>query len=195
MTITAVADETTTERPESRHPSAAAFIITGIPGVGKTTIARALAARFPIAAHVEADRLHEMILSGGLWPHHEPRGEAMRQLRLRARNAALLATSFSRSGIVPIVDDVIVGRDRLAIYRRGIASRPLTLVVLSPSLEVALERDRHREYKHVGDKWSHLDARQRLELANFGLWIDSSGLTPEQTVEAILAEAPQEGNL
>ena len=75
-------------------PALAAYLITGIPGAGKTTVSRLLAQRFPLAAHIEADRLQELIVSGSLWPDQEPREEAMRQLRLRARNAALLAESF-----------------------------------------------------------------------------------------------------
>jgi cytidylate kinase len=164
-------------------PALTAYLITGIPGAGKTTVARLLADRFPLAAHVEADRLQELVVSGGLWPDQEPREEAMRQLRLRAENAALLAESFHRAGIVPVIDDIVVTRERLAIYTRRLSPR---LVVLAPTLEVALERDRRRGYKLVGERWAHLDEEQRRELGGLGLWIDTSRQTPDRTVDAIL---------
>jgi predicted kinase len=50
-----------------------AFLITGIPGAGKTTVARLLAGQLERAAHIEADRLQEWIVSGGLCPDQEPR--------------------------------------------------------------------------------------------------------------------------
>jgi chloramphenicol 3-O-phosphotransferase len=153
-------------------------------------VAGLLARRFRRAAHIEADRLQQLVVSGGLWPDQEPREEALRQLDLRARNAAALAAGFMDAGIVAVVDDVVVGPERLAVYRRALAGRELQLVVLAPRLEVALARDAKRRAKHVGDRWAHLDAEQRTALAGNGLWIDTSELSPEQTVESILERWP-----
>src|SRR5436305_10157075 len=97
------------------------FLITGIPGAGKTTVSKVLARRFPSAAHIEADQIQKLVVSGRLWPGQEPHDEAMRQLALRARNCALLAESFHEAGFVPVVDDVVVGPRRLEIYTSGIA--------------------------------------------------------------------------
>jgi chloramphenicol 3-O-phosphotransferase len=166
---------------------AAAFLVTGIPGAGKTTVARMLGQRLPRAAHVEADRLQEAIVSGGLWPDEQPPEEAMRQLRQRAIHASRLASSYHEAGFLPIVDDVVVGRDRLALYARHVSAQPLGLVVLAPSLEVALERDERRRYKAVGRRWAHLDAEQRAQLGGLGLWLDTGDMTAEETVDAILA--------
>ena len=164
-------------------PALPAYLITGIPGAGKTTVSRLLAQRFPLAAHVEADRLQELIVAGGLWPDQQPREEAMRQLRLRAENAARLAENFHGAGVVPVVDDIVVTRERLGIYTRRLELR---LVVLAPAVEVALQRDRRRGYKRVGERWAHLDREQRHELRGVGVWLDTGLQTPEETVEAIL---------
>ena len=168
-----------------------AFLITGIPGAGKTTVSRLLAQRFPRSAHIEADRLQQLIVSGGLWPDQEPHDEAMRQLELRAHNAALLADRFDQAGFVPVIDDIVVVRERLAIYTERL--RDLHVVVLAPRVEVALERDDERGYKAVGERWRHLDAEQREALTDPSiLWIDSSDQSPEETVDAILARRAPE---
>ena len=166
------------------------FLITGIPGAGKTTVALALAGRFERAAHVEADALQRMIVSGGRWPHEGLDDVARAQLGLRARNAGLLAASFFDAGIVPVIDDIVVGPRRLGIYREVLGERTLQLVVLAPPVEVALARDRGRRDKQVGDRWVHLDAEQRAGLGNEGVWLDTGQLTVEQTVDAILERAP-----
>jgi adenylylsulfate kinase-like enzyme len=166
-------------------PVVPAYVISGIPGAGKTTVAHLLAQRFERGVHVEPDVLQGMIVRGGLWPDQEPHDEAMRQLELRARNAALLARSFRDAGFTPVVDDVVVVPARLAIYEDALGD-DLEFVVLAPTVAVALERDATRGYKTTGGRWAHLDATQRTELRDAGRWIDNGDQTPEQTVDAIL---------
>lgn len=65
------------------------------------------------------------------------------------------------------------------------APRPLLLVELVPSLDVVQARDRDRD-KQVFSLWRHLDAQLRASMPRVGLWIDTSDLTAEQTVDAIM---------
>ena len=169
------------------------YLVTGIPGAGKTTVSRELAGRLGPAAHLEGDAIGAMVISGGLLPGQEPLAESGRQLLLRTRNIGLLADSFFAAGITPIIDDVVVGR-RLADFTALIRSRPLLLVVLAPSVEVALARDRLRPDKTVADRWAHVDGEMRRDLAGAGLWIDTDSLTVAQTVDVILARAAAEGS-
>lgn len=165
------------------------WIINGIPGSGKSTLARHLARRFERGAHIEGDRLQELIVSGGVPPGGEPAEEERRQIHLNVRNQCLLAASFAAEGFTPVIDYVVVSRARLEEYRRQLPGLALRLVTLAPGADVALERDRLRPEKTVAAFWTHLEAAIRSELTGIGLWIDNSGLTVEETVDRVLADS------
>ena len=171
------------------------YLIGGPVGAGKTTIARSLARRLPLAAHVETDRIQDLIVTGGRHPQEGPKAEWERQLSLRRRNVALLADSFFESGVTPVIDEAIVYAVALKEYTALIRSRPLALVMLAPPLEVSLARDAARTEKQVGHIWAHLDAVMREELPHTGLWVDNSGMSPDQTVDFILERVLTQGVL
>ena len=171
-----------------------AFIISGIPGAGKTTVARLIAESLPRAAHIEGDLIdHHLIVSGGVPPEGDPRDEAERQLVLRRRNICLLADSFAEDGFVPVIDDVVISPGVLNLYRTLLHTRPAVFVQLTPRLDVVRDRDAARD-KHVFEIWQHLDRQMRDSMPRVGLWLDTTDLSAQKTVDAILARA-DEGHL
>jgi len=164
------------------------WIINGIPGVGKSTVARALAGRYTRGVHIEGDRLQEYIVTGAVGPGESPADEEARQIHLNVRNQCLLARSFAQAGFVPVIDYVVVNRARLEEYRIHLDGLRIRFVTLAPGVEVALARDQARPEKTVAALWTHLDALMRTELSGVGLWVDSAPLTVEETVDHILRQ-------
>ena len=168
----------------------AIYVISGIPGAGKTTVSRLLAKRFERGVHIESDLLQQMIVRGGLWPDGEPRDEAMRQLRLRCKHVCLLAASFFEAGFTAVIDDVVIG-SRLEEFLDDLRGHPVRFVMLAPRPDVVRERDAARTEKHVFDKWGHLDEVVRNETRRVGLWLDTSGQSAEETVAEIVRRAAE----
>lgn len=161
------------------------ILISGVPGAGKTTVARLVAARFERSAHIEGDVIgHRLIVSGLVPPEGPPADKAEAQLLLRRRNICLLADSFAEAGFVPVIDDVVVSPSVLDIYFNHLKTRPLALVQLVPDLKTVERRDAGRD-KHVFELWSHLDTELRSWMPRVGLWLDTTALSAVETVDRI----------
>lgn len=163
------------------------WIINGIPGAGKTTTARALAKHFDCSVHIEGDQIHELIISGKVLPGQEPREEEIRQIHLCVKNQCLLARSFFEAGFTPIIDYVIVNRDRVEEYKKHLKGISLFLVTLDPGITTALQRDKSRPEKTVAHMWTHLDQEIKNGLENTGLWIDNREPSIDEVVDHILS--------
>jgi len=162
------------------------MVISGLPGVGKSTTARLVASRLDQAAHIEADRLQQMIVAGGVWPDGSEAisEEASAQLALRLHNACLLARSFLGAGFTPVVDDIVIA-DRLVQLLTELNGLPVRYVMLAPPFHHVRQRwiDMGSPFT---DAWSWIDDEIRLRTKRIGLWIDTTDLTPEQTADQIL---------
>jgi predicted kinase len=163
------------------------WLLTGIPGSGKTTTAAALAGRFSRGAHISGDQIQNLIVSGNAPPNPFGDAESDRQIDLCVRNQCLLARSFRAHGFAVVIDYVIASAARLTSYLELLPDEPVGLVVLAPSIGVSRARDRERPDKHVLTAWAHLHDQLAQELGDRGLWLDTSTMTVAATVDAILA--------
>lgn len=166
-----------------------AYLVTGIQAAGKSTVAQALVLRLPApAVHVHGDQFRRWIVNGraDMTPDLAP--EALRQLRLRYRLAAQACDTYVDAGCSVVVQDVVLGAD-LASMVAAIRTRPLHVVVLAPRPEAVQRREEARA-KDSYDRWTveALDHSLRTETPRIGLWIDSSDLTVDETVDAILLD-------
>jgi predicted kinase len=168
------------------------FVISGTQGAGKSTVSRLLAGRFERGAWVSADALQRMIVSGGRWPEGAAMSpDAAAQLRLRLRNACRLARSFADAGVTAVVDDIVIG-ERVDQLLEEMAGQPFVFVMLLPGRAAVRERERGRGTELWRD-WEWLDDVIRRETRRIGLWLDTSEMTAEESVDAILARCWDEG--
>ncbi|MFI6906622.1 AAA family ATPase [Nonomuraea sp. NPDC050394] len=165
----------------------AVILITGISASGKSTVAQALAERLPKSVHVRGDVFRKMVVNGRAEMSAEPSEEARRQLRLRYAIAAEVADRYFEAGFTPVLQDVVLGPE-LETVTKLIRSRPLHVVVLAPSAESVERRERERPKTGYGD-WTvaQLDQVLRTRTPRIGHWIDSGGLSVDETVGEILA--------
>jgi chloramphenicol 3-O-phosphotransferase len=171
-------------------PEGGVWIVSGVSAAGKSTVASALADRFARSAHVEGDAIRQFVRQGRAEMTPAPSPEAFAQLRLRYGAAAAIADRYAAAGFTAVWDDVIVG-PLLAEAIELVTARPRRLVVLAPRQDVVAAREagRAKSGYHAFDV-EELDRTLREETPRLGLWLDTSALTIAETVEAILARAP-----
>ena len=176
--------------------SAGVILVTGLQAAGKSTIGARLAARCERAAFIEGGMLWKMVVSGREDMSADPSPEARGQYELRVRNGALLADSFSRAGITSVHADFVIG-DNLARYTEWVTTRPLRIVMLTPRLDVVMQRESGRS-TDVYRSWIAAEGSMGAAVERFsswldetprlGLWIDTSDQSPDETVDHILAK-------
>lgn len=167
-----------------------AWIVTGMPGAGKSTVSRLVAAALPRAVRIGADDLNAMIVSGAVWPLGHPADEAERQVELCYRNLGALAHNFTASGFATIVDCVLPDGDHLDRLLRQLPQQRARLVVLAPGEAACRDRNaaRSTDEQFDFDGYRELDATMRVGFGDQGQWIDSADLNGEQTMRTILEQ-------
>lgn len=169
------------------------WVLSGLPGAGKSSVSRALLRRFPLGLHLPVDDLRDFVVSGHAPPRLDHPPEAVRQFALARTAAAQTARLYADAGFTVAVDDVLWPADLefFTPHWSGLDVRP---VLLAPGLAVAHERNATRTNKAY-------DTRTLVPLID-GLYpqmppdayreagwavVDSARLSAEETVDALLA--------
>lgn len=167
------------------------WLVTGVQAAGKSTIADLLARQFEHGVHIRGGQFYRWAVRGWVHAGDARADEARRLLDLRYRLAALTADEYCHAGFTVVVQDNIFGTD-VPRWLESVAARPRHLVVLRPSVAVVWERERQRfaatgktAYRPGGFTVEALD-EQLAATPPIGLWLDTSALTPTETVAEIL---------
>jgi len=120
------------------------LILTGPPGVGKTTVAALLAGRFPRAVHLEADHFFRYIRAGYVEPW---RPESNEQNRAVMGIVADAAAGYAAAGYFTVVDGIVIPGWFLEPVRDALraAGHGVDLAILRAPLSACLARVRRRE--------------------------------------------------
>lgn len=151
-----------------------------------------LAERIEQSMHLRRDIFRKMIVNHRIEVRPDSEDDELDQLRLRYRLTADSAVTYLQAGFTVVAQDVIIG-PLLAEFISNIKHRPLYVVVLCPSTAAVAAREAARAKNGYG-VWSveQLDALLRNETPRIGMWLDSSELSSEETVNEIMSRLQDE---
>jgi len=171
------------------------FLIAGSPGVGKTTIGRALAGRFAKSMHIPVDDIRFMVVSGIQQPSQQWDEGLVEQLEAARASVCAMALRYRSVGFAITIDDFWDTFSLLAEYQELLTTPQVYRILLYPSQETAMARNLGRygpgakaDYLAGGIRIVYNHLRTAKDEMKKGGWIvvDSTEQSVEETVAEIL---------
>ncbi|MBB5133653.1 putative kinase [Thermocatellispora tengchongensis] len=167
------------------HAVAPVVLLSGPPGAGKSTVARLVADAVAPSVHLHTDDFYHAIRQGYVAPFLP---ESRRQNETVMKVIAACAFTYAAGGY-HVVADGVVGPWFAGPFRDEAAARsiPLHYVVLLPDLDTTLARAVARGPDALTDPGPvRLMHEQFADLGPYARHaLDSTGLTPARTAEAV----------
>lgn len=168
------------------------ILIAGLPGAGKSTVARRVADAFNPSLHLQVDGLRAMMVRGHIQAD-EANGwsDALGDQMVReSEGASALAASYRSGGVAVVVDDVALP----PVFHRCYAQVPgLHKVLLLPSVEALIDRLQNRRAVY-DELFKNQAAMLHAMLASLDMtgWtvLDTSRHSVEDSVSAVLESLP-----
>ncbi|MGI4788889.1 MAG: phosphotransferase-like protein [Janthinobacterium lividum] len=154
------------------------ILLSGSINAGKTTVSKLLVQMLPRLAHVEVDRLHDFVE----WMTLD---EA---IPLNLQTAVAVTRCFVRFGLSVVISYPLPDEDYDYLLRElqplGV---PMFAVTLSPTLAAALTNRGERELTQWERQRIPYHYRTGIHKPSFGITIDNTHQTPEETARQIVA--------
>jgi adenylylsulfate kinase-like enzyme len=169
------------------------FIISGVPGAGKTSVARALVQRFEHGIYIPVDDLREWVISGRADPLPVWTSDTTKQFRLAFKAAAFLSRLYSKAGFVVSVEQVLFPGDVSRYFTSKLKGLRVVKVFLDTDLHTAISRNRDRLTKDFAPEIltgaiNYMYPVLKKEIYNEEDWmiVDNSKMNIDETVNFIL---------
>jgi cytidylate kinase len=161
------------------------LIVTGPPGAGKTTMARALVDRFDLAVLLEGDAYFRSVVRGWIAPWTPP---ARHQNTVVTQAMATSAGEFARGGYAVVIEGII-GPWFLDTFVPAAGGVPVHYLIVRPSADVAMARAVAREAPALVDPAPIAQMYDAFE-SHSGYErhvLDTTDHTVDDTVDEVLA--------
>lgn len=172
------------------HP---VFIISGVPGCGKSTISKELVKRFDFGFVIPIETIRELVISGYSGPLPEWTEETTRQFDLSFTATANLCNLYNKNGFTIAIEQVLYPRDVEEKIVSQIRNKNIIKIFLNPKLETILDRNKKRNTKDFDTSMliepiKAMHPIMEKEFISKSDWniIDSSHQTLSETVDEII---------
>lgn len=170
----------------------AIYVITGVMASGKSTVAETLAGSLDKCVHLRGDVFRKMIVTGREEMSENPSKEALNQLDMRYSITAKAAIEYFKNGFSVVVQDNFLG-EKLLYFVELLKHYPIYIIVLNPDIKSIEQREQKRDKKgYVGFTVESLYKMFIEETPRIGLWLDTTNMSVEETVNEILRRADSE---